>query len=178
MYKGGQSITDCRSGVCHKAKLWFNGYIAPGVINAASKGVSGLPSDYVANQADSPAYSRPIDTDITTTNYNTNYVDVTLANGTTTKVAFSPGPAGTHPYGHTYLNGPYNWTTDLSLFKVFPITEKTNLRFNIDAFNALNVQGYNNPDSTTGIEQIEPGTGVASSYNTPRQVQFTLRYTF
>jgi hypothetical protein len=177
-YKHDQKITDCRSGVCHKAYMWFNGYVAPGVIDAATKGVSGLPSGYKANQADSPAYSRPIDTDITTANYNTNYVDVTLANGTITKVAFSPGPVGTHPYGHTYLNGPINWTTDLSVFKVFPITQKTNLRFNVDAFNALNVQGYKNPDATTGIQQVEPGTGVASSYNTPRQVQFTLRLTF
>jgi len=74
------------------------------------------------------------------------------------------------------LNGPKNYTIDLSLFKVFPITEKTNLRFNIDAFNALNMQGFANPNTTDGTEQYVPQQ--SSSANTPRQVQFTLRLTF
>ena len=136
-----------------------------------------------------PAYSSPIDTTYNPAsgtvcgtaqdaNYNTNNVQVTLADNTVTKVGYSPGPLGNNPYSHTFIRGPYNWTTDLSLFKIFPITEKTNIRINVDAFNALNVQGYQNPNGTDGIEQVEPGTGVASSYNTPRQVQFTLRLTF
>jgi hypothetical protein len=71
----------------------------------------------------------------------------------------------------TWISGPTNYTVDLSVFKVFPITEKVNLRFNVDAFNALNVQAWNNP-ATNGVE-----TNL-SSYNTPRQIQLTLRLTF
>ncbi len=164
-------VTDCRSGVCHPAYMWFNGYIAPGLINAATKGISGLPSDY-------KPYSTPIDTTVGTTNYNTNNVNVKLSNGNTVVVGYSPGPTGAHPYAHTNLNGPINYTVDLSVFKIFPITEKMNLRVNVDAFNAFNVQGYNIPNTTDGIQQIAPGVGVASSYNTPRQLQFTMRFTF
>ncbi|MDR3734735.1 MAG: hypothetical protein P4L10_04265, partial [Acidobacteriaceae bacterium] len=68
--------------------------------------------------------------------------------------------------------GPINYTVDLSLFKVFPITEKVNMRFNLDAFNALNVQGFNNPSSVDGTENM------TSSHNTPRQLQLTLRLEF
>jgi hypothetical protein len=89
---------------------------------------------------------------------------------------YSPGPFGANPFSHTILNGPINWTIDASLFKVFPITEKVNLRFNFDAFNALNVQGYSNPNTTDGTEAVAPQ--VASSYNTPRQLQFSMRLTF
>jgi hypothetical protein len=95
-----------------------------------------------------------------------------LSNGNTSTVAYSPGPSGINPFSRTYLNGPMNYTVDLSVFKVFPIRETLNLRFNVDAFNALNVQGYNNPNATDGTENM------TSSYNTPRQVQFTLRLQF
>jgi hypothetical protein len=47
-YKSSAPITDCRSGVCHPAYLWFNGYISPTVINAAKNGVTGVPADYQA----------------------------------------------------------------------------------------------------------------------------------
>jgi hypothetical protein len=65
-----------------------------------------------------------------------------------------------------------NYTVDLSLFKVFPITEDVRLRVNMDAFNAFNIQGYNNPSATDGTEQL------TSSHNTPRELQFTARLTF
>jgi hypothetical protein len=65
-----------------------------------------------------------------------------------------------------------NYTIDLSVYKVLPITERVNLRFNMDAFNALNVQGYNNPSTTDGTESL------LSSNNTARQVQLTMRLTF
>src|SRR5262249_39681623 len=46
LYKDSAPVTDCRSGVCRPAFMWFNGYLAPTVINAASRGVQGVPSDY------------------------------------------------------------------------------------------------------------------------------------
>jgi hypothetical protein len=79
---------------------------------------------------------------------------------------------GAHPYSKTFLQGPFNYTADLSVFKVFPITEKTTLRVNVDAFNVLNMQGYTNPDPSSGIESL------TSSANTPRQIQLTARFTF
>lgn len=181
-YYKGAKITDCRSGVCHPAKMWFNGYIAPTVISgntckntSAPKVVSGLPGDY-------QPYQQPIITDCTNANYNTNDVQISSPalnatnKGNPVTQSYSPGPYNTNRYSHTVLNGPMNFNADLSLFKVFPITERTNLRFNVDAFNAFNIQGTPNPNSTDGTIQITPQ--YSSSYWTPRQVQFTLRLTF
>ncbi|HEX4031621.1 MAG TPA: carboxypeptidase-like regulatory domain-containing protein [Terracidiphilus sp.] len=176
VYKGGAKITDCRSGVCHPSREWFNGYLAPTVnadVDCTSACVSGLPSGWVPFQT-------PVDNTPGTANYGTNNVQVTAPNlngGTPATVAYSPGTTGSYPFSKTFLNGPINYTVDLSIFKVFPITETVNLRFNMDAFNALNVQGYNNPNILDGTEAIAPG-GVSNSANTPRQVQFTARLTF
>ncbi|MBS1831603.1 MAG: hypothetical protein JST65_08230, partial [Acidobacteria bacterium] len=46
------------------------------------------------------------------------------------------------------------------------------LRFNVDAFNAFNIQGLVNPNTSDGIQQLQ------SSYWTPRQIQLTGRFTF
>jgi hypothetical protein len=46
------------------------------------------------------------------------------------------------------------------------------MRLTLDAFNFLNVQGYNNPSTTDGTESL------LSSANTPRQLQLTLRLSF
>lgn len=180
-YKGVK-FTDCRSGVCNPAKLWFNGYIAPTAIqgnscpnSAGSKVVSGLPADY-------QPYQRPIVTSCTDPNYNTNKVQISAPalnatnKGNPITDTYAPGPYNTNLYSHTVLQGPKNFSADLSMFKVFPITERTNLRFNVDAFNVLNIQGTNNPNTTDGTIQTAPQ--FSSSYWTPRQVQFTLRFTF
>jgi hypothetical protein len=60
----------------------------------------------------------------------------------------------------------------MSLYKVFSITERFKLRFNIDAFNAFNMQGLQNPNATDGINTMQ------ASYWTPRQIQLTLRLSF
>jgi hypothetical protein len=85
---------------------------------------------------------------------------------------------GANPYAKTFVHGPWNWNSDMSLFKVFPITERFNVRFNMDVFNFLNHQGYSNPNATDGTETYLAGGVGATSYNTPRQVQFTLRLNF
>jgi hypothetical protein len=176
VYKHGAPITDCRSGVCYKGFEWFNGYIAP-TANANSgcttNCVSGLPSNWAP-------YQTPIDNNPTSTYYGSDEVDITLpGQSSPSAIAYQPGPtpsssgwAGYNPYSKTVLNGPINYTVDLSVFKVFPITEKTVLRFNVDAFNALNVQGFNNPGATDGVDD------VTSSYNNPRVLQLTLRLQF
>ncbi|WP_348269916.1 carboxypeptidase-like regulatory domain-containing protein [Edaphobacter paludis] len=166
LYKHSHRITDCRSGVCHPENLWFNGYIAPTSINAATKGVSGLPSGYMP-------YQTPINNDPTVTAlYGTNNVSVHLKNGKSTTVAYSPGPSGVNPFSHTILPGPFNYNADLSLFKVFPISETVNFKINVDAFNAFNIQGYINPNATDGTQNF------LTSYWTPRQIQLTARLTF
>jgi hypothetical protein len=87
-------------------------------------------------------------------------------------VAYSPGPGGANPFSQTVLLGPSNWEVDMSIFKVFPITERVRFRLSMDAFNAFNIQGRVNPNTTTGEESLQ------TSYWTPRQIQFSGRITF
>jgi hypothetical protein len=182
--KSQQTITDCSSGVCHPDFLWFKGYISPKLLTPGNGGtcttncVTGLPSDYVP-------YQIPIDNNPALANFGTNNVQVSSTainasnKGTPVTVAYSPGFAGSNLYSHTFIRGPVNFNYDLSLFKVFPITERTNLRVNLDAFNAFNQQGLPNPGGTNGELGIQPGVaGGGSSYWTPRQLQLTMRLTF
>jgi hypothetical protein len=180
VYAGhGIPIADCQSGTCQSGKLWFNGFITP---TAAVVGkINGLPNGYAVNSPVSPAYSSPLNfaTDgktagvIASTNNNVNVVTPT---GTIANVGYNPGVA-TNPFARTALRGPYNYNADISLYKVFPIKEGVFIRVNFDAFNAFNIQGTNNPNTTTG-EIITAGNGASTSYWTPRQVQLTARLTF
>ena len=95
-----------------------------------------------------------------------------LANGQQVTVPFSPGPSGVQPYNLFVLQGPKNFQTNLSLYKELSITERVRLRFNVDAFNAFNIQGLVNPNATDGIQLLQ------QSYWTPRQIQFTGRLSF
>lgn len=176
VYKHKYPITDCRSGVCYKAYQWANGYLAPTVTTGVAGSVctknciSGLPADYTP-------FSTPIDNTPGTTYFGDDEVLVTLPNGKQYPVGYDAGPQAAGYMAKTWLNGPVNWNADLSLFKVFPITERANLRFNVDAFNAFNIQGYTNPGGG-GVEEVQPGVGQASSYWGARQIQFTMRLTF
>ena len=102
---------------------------------------------------------------------------VMLLDGTTNETDYDGGPQAASYLAKKWLNGPNNWNADLSVFKVIPIRGTMNVRFNVDAFNVFNVQGYNNP-GVDGVEQVEAGVGQASSYWTPRQIQLTARFTF
>ncbi len=182
LYKNNVKVQDC-IGTCQPKKLWFNGYLAP---TAGQMGkVTGLPSGYVVNQAASPAYESPINftgavvAGVPTITGTNNNVNITGPNGTFNSIPFTPSPSnlGDNPFSRTVLPGPFNYNVDLSVFKVFPITERMALRFNADAFNALNIQGYTNPNTTTGEISYQPN-GLSSSYWTPRQIQLTLRLQF
>ena len=70
------------------------------------------------------------------------------------------------------LQGPKNFQADISLYKEFSFGERYKLRFNVDAFNAFNIQGLVNPNVTDGIQSLQ------TSYWTPRQIQFTGRFSF
>jgi hypothetical protein len=164
MYKDGVPITDCRSGVCRPGNLWFNGYIAPNQINTAN-GVQGIPADYVP-------YLAPINNTPGAANFGNNNVPMTLKNGQVVTTAYSPGPAGSNPFSQTILQGPKNFQTDMSLYKVFDLSERFKLRVNVDAFNAFNIQGLTNPGTSDGVQTFQ------NSYWTPRQIQLTARLSF
>lgn len=178
VYKHKVPITDCRSGVCYKEYMWFNGYLAPTVTTGVTGSVctancvSGLPSDYVPFQA-------PIDNTPGTTYYGANEVQLTAPNlngGKPLSIVYDAGPQAGNYLSKTWINGPMNWSADASLFKLFPITERVSFRFNVDAFNVFNHQGFQNP-GTNGIETFLPG-GQSNSYNPPRQIQLTARLSF
>ena len=84
----------------------------------------------------------------------------------------------TNPFGHTALRGPMLWEADVSLFKVFPITERMSVRLNFDAFNVFNHQGIPAPSGSDGTVCVTPGALGCSSANSGRQLQFTGRFTF
>jgi hypothetical protein len=165
VYGSSDPVNDCRSGVCHPAYLWFNGYISPTVIGAAKNGISGLPANYTP-------YLAPINNTPGTANFGNNNVTITLKNGTQVVTGYSPGPAGANPFSQTVLLGPFNYNTDMSLYKIFSMSERVKLRVNVDAFNSFNIQGRVNPNTTDGIESLQ------TSYWTPRQIQFTARLSF
>ena len=176
-------ITDCTSGNCYQEYLWFNGYISPKSIlpqYCGTKCISNLPPDYVP-------YETPIINDPTDSNFGTNNVTVaSTVPGFNASKGGAPetlgyGTTGTygHPLNKTYLYGPWNWNSDASLYKVFPITERFNVRFNMDVFNVFNHQGTSGPNATSGIiKYLAGGAPGASSVNAPRQVQFTLRLSY
>ncbi|HVU45187.1 MAG TPA: TonB-dependent receptor [Terracidiphilus sp.] len=188
VYKHSHPITDCRSGKCLKEYQWWNGYIAPTAIsgNTCAAGlsavVSGLPSSYVPYQTPmDTSCSAPVNGKTVTDKYfGDDEVTMTFTNGKTQTLAYQPGPnssssgtwSGNNPFAKTVLAGPFNYVADASLFKVFPINERTNVRFNMDVFNLFNNQGYVNPSGSDGTEAL------TSSYNSARQVQFTLRLNF
>ena len=170
VYKQRHPVTDCRSGVCQKAYLWYNGYLAPTVTTGLSNStcttncVTGLPSNYVPVQT-------PVNNVPTGTYFGTDTVTVNMADGSQVTQAYDTGPSGGNYLENFWLPGQINYTEDISLFKVFPITDHAHLRVNVDAFNALNVQGYNNPDAT-GLQHM------LNSANPPREIQLTMRLTF
>jgi Carboxypeptidase regulatory-like domain len=207
-YKKGAKITDCRSGICVKSYEWFNGYIPPsnlsstytvdgvsGCAGTSTKTVNGLSGNWQPYQTPMDVYCTANGSSPTTDKYYDDN-DVLMSNVAgqkdNTEIAYGDVPANndngsseggidvTNPFGHTVLNAPLQWNTDASLFKVFPITEKTNLRLNVDAFNVFNHQNLPNPSSSDGTVCYSPG-GVgcsSSSFNVPRQIQFTLRISF
>ena len=105
-------------------------------------------------------------------------------NGWFNPAAFSNPVAGT--FGNcsrNSLRGPWMGNQDVSIFKFFPITEKKNVEFRMEMFNApnhvlLNVGGQLNwgngssPTPTTSFGKI---TGTSAAM---RQIQFALKLNF
>jgi hypothetical protein len=184
-YKHSLPIVDCSSGKCFNRFMWFNGYISPKFLPPGNGGVcttncvTGLPTSYVPYQV--PINNNP-NIAANFGNNNVNLTVPTLNGGNPISVGFAPDESqvygGNNPYNKTVVHGPFNYEADLSVYKVFPINERMNVRVNVDAFNAFNIMGYNNPNATNGEESVSPGGVDGSSYWTPRQLQLTMRFTF
>jgi hypothetical protein len=94
--------------------------------------------------------------------------------------AFAAAPdtqRGTAKVGQ--VEGPSLYRWDVSLRKNFRFSlpgmdRETRLEFRADAFNAFNHVNFSNPNTRTD----QSAYGTISSANTPRRIQFSLRYTF
>ena len=94
----------------------------------------------------------------------------------------NPAPAVNVPY--QFGNMPRNsadirgfnyYDEDFGINKAIPITEKVNLNFRGELFNAFNRHAFNKPDS--GVQDDNFGQ-VSSTLLGPRNIQFTMRVTY
>ena len=86
-------------------------------------------------------------------------------------------PQANTPYGNSPrdpLIGPGYVDTDISAFKRFAIYEKSDLLFRAEVFNAFNNVNLSNPNGTLNSAQY----GKITASNTPRIMQFALKYEF
>ena len=89
--------------------------------------------------------------------------------------AFVAAPPG--GYGgvqRNFLFGPGYVNTDLSFFRLFPITERQQIQFRAEMFNAFNHANLENPDA--GL--LDSNVGRITAAYPGRILQFGLRYTF
>ncbi len=81
--------------------------------------------------------------------------------------------------GRNILQGPGLATTDVSLAKKFPLSERLNLQFRTEAFNIFNHTNFNTPNPVvyaTATGGPSPTAGVITSTSTTsRQIQFGLK---
>jgi hypothetical protein len=91
---------------------------------------------------------------------------VKLNNGTNQLVAYD---TGLNPWRNQAIAGPWISSMNASLYKSVAITERVQLRINLDAFNVFNQPGLPLPDPTTGILSLRTsGQGA-------RVLQYTAR---
>jgi hypothetical protein len=167
IYGTNYKVSDCRSGTCIPSYLYFNGYIQANLINVP-KGVQGVPTGYQPSQE--PLNPTPASGgDPNFKYYETNNVTVTLKDGSQVVVPFD---SGLNWLRNQVIKGPWLTSMNASLYKVFSIKERANLRLNIDAFNVFNQPGLPLPNGTTGLIDMR------SSAQSARVLQYTLRLTW
>jgi hypothetical protein len=69
-----------------------------------------------------------------------------------------------------FFRGPGNWNVDASIFKNFSFAERYRLRLTADFFNFVNHPLDNEPNATTGLQDL------STQPNAPRIIQFSLRF--
>jgi hypothetical protein len=89
--------------------------------------------------------------------------------------AFVAAPAGTFGNSHrNMLIGPGTTNFDLSIFKTTKLTERTELEFRTEFFNAFNKAQFNNPVA----DPTNPAFGQIVSVRPAREIQFGLKLSF
>jgi len=90
--------------------------------------------------------------------------------------------SGTIRGGRNVLHGPRLFEIDSSVFRKFRVTERWNLEFRAEAFNATNTPHFDRPDtnySDAAFGQVTTAHGNQSvQVNENRQLQFSLRLMF
>jgi outer membrane receptor protein involved in Fe transport len=76
--------------------------------------------------------------------------------------------------GRNTASGPTFTRVDIALAKSWQLTEKNTISFRAEAFNIENRANFSNPDSNIN----SPTFGRITAADTPRQLQFSLRYLF
>lgn len=172
-------IQDCTSGACYNGYLYWNGYISPSVLNQKDAsgncvGVCGVPADYkpadpplITWGQTTPPANMPAGTDLSAY-WDSNTAWVPLKDGTVAETSYAPG---LNPMQNVYIQGPFSWNMNASLFKVVPIREKMFLRFNADWFNVFNRPGIPQPGDNGVID-------MNISANRPRLLQLSMRLTW
>jgi hypothetical protein len=77
--------------------------------------------------------------------------------------------------GSDILRGDYSGTINVSLFKQFAVTEGSRLQFRCEVFNLPNAAYFSAPNASVDVAS---GGKVTSTSNSPRQIQFALKYIF
>ena len=128
------------------------------VLSGSNRSLIGISKDH-ADQVGDPA--RPAGADPLTQWFNT-----------AAFVVNQPGTLGTT--GRSILRGPTNVTTNLSLFKIFPVSERIRLQFRCEAFNVLNRANFDSPIAS--VSNVNYGKILTAQ--DPRVVQLVLKVMF
>jgi hypothetical protein len=98
----------------------------------------------------------------------------TLARWFDTSAFANPAPLSFGNSPRSGLRGAPIYSTDATLEKSFPVTERWKLNLRAEAYNLLNHSNFGIPGFTLGA----PGFGTVSTARAPRTVQLALRLNF
>jgi hypothetical protein len=90
----------------------------------------------------------------------------------------SPYVAGTAPRTLSEVRADGIHNLDLSLFKNFRFTERTNVQFRAEFFNFTNSVQLGKPNANWNPNNLETFGQITAAASTPRQVQFGVRFEF
>jgi Carboxypeptidase regulatory-like domain/TonB dependent receptor-like, beta-barrel/TonB-dependent Receptor Plug Domain len=76
--------------------------------------------------------------------------------------------------GNGTIRGPAYTSFNTSLYKTFPITERFNAQFRVEAFNVANHPNFNNVSTAFGTGNF----GQVTSAGDPRELEFALKLTY
>jgi hypothetical protein len=85
-----------------------------------------------------------------------------------------PAPNTFGNAGRNTLIGPGTVNVDLAAHRIFAITERVNLQFRGEFFNAFNHTQFNNPDTSVADDTF----GRITSARSPRIIQLALKLRF